>query len=158
MPHPATGWLCDLGGATPFLGSSFSISEVNGLDLACFWHLQVALVLQAYPRVPQPPSDLLLQSVSALCYLRPTRWPVSRAVDLCLVQLCPPHCLVRSGSDSSPDTCLEQRLLSCFTYFVPGALQAPVHLFPRTTCLQMKKLRQTLSTCHREQSWGRNES
>lgn len=35
MPCPATGWLCDLREVTPPLVSSFSISEVNGLDSAC---------------------------------------------------------------------------------------------------------------------------
>lgn len=116
-------------------------------------------MLQAYPKLPQPPSDLP-PAVNFCSVLSPSNemasvpgsGPVSSSA------LPATLCLVRSGSDSSPDTCLEQRLLSCFTYFVPGALQALVHLFPRTTCLQMKKLRQTLSICPRERSWDRSES
>lgn len=35
MPCPATGWLCDLREVTLPLVSSFSMSEVNGLEFTC---------------------------------------------------------------------------------------------------------------------------
>lgn len=126
---------------TPPLVSNFSISEADGLDSArsdmCRW-LWCGGSAPGSPSLPSGLSPPI--RACSLCHPQPTRWPVSRAVDLCLIQLCVPHSIqeVLTKTVGWTPVSLEKGWWPCFIGFVPGVLQALMCLLPGTASLQMR--------------------